>query len=381
MPWVLNLCVSANDLPGLTHIRSYQINETGNALLAITFGAEAALKMLVLGPARYFDVQENIRDLVSALLTLVGEALNASILQGRDGLVGKYFQDQVFRHIERMLSVARLSGWVRVLRLDDDMKRMVNILILAGGIIFQVVGILLIVLFIFGVVGVQLFGNICSPDEARTASAAIYTRSMQNAAIDAARMEAAGADGAGSSVSDAGESDINYFLNSDGLRCLLGQEQYQLPNLLYFNHLGSAMLTLFVTAMGDGWSGIMIATSRVKANYPRQPGHISRAVEHLREYLQHPLHKKGQGALARARLEFPGCITNEELVALGDAKMVDCFSDGGRACESTCGSTWSKAYFILFYLVANVVVLNIIVAALLEQVAAASPRMRLLMDA
>ena len=38
-------------------------------------------------------------------------------------------------------------------------------------------------------------------------------------------------------------------------------------------------------------------------------------------------------------------------------------------------------YFILFYLVANVVVLNIIVAALLEQVAAALPRMRLLMDA
>ena len=121
MPWVLNLCVFACDLPRLTHIRSYQINETGNTLLAVTFGAEAALKMLILGPARYFDVQENIRDLVSALLTLVGEALNASILQGRDGLVGKYFQDQVFRHAERMLSVARLSGWVRVLRLDDDM--------------------------------------------------------------------------------------------------------------------------------------------------------------------------------------------------------------------------------------------------------------------
>ena len=44
---------------------------------------------------------------------------------------------------------------------------------------------------------------------------------------------------------------------------------------------------------------------------------------------------------------------------------------GGNFCEGTCGAQASKIFFVLFYLVANVVILNIIVATLLEQVAAA----------
>ena len=41
-----------------------------NALLAIIFGADAAVKMVAMGPRRYLDDSERIRDLASALLTL-----------------------------------------------------------------------------------------------------------------------------------------------------------------------------------------------------------------------------------------------------------------------------------------------------------------------
>ena len=59
-----------------------EIKRTVNAMLAIIFGADASLKMAVLGPRRYFDDSEAVRDLASALLTLAGEAVHASIYNG-----------------------------------------------------------------------------------------------------------------------------------------------------------------------------------------------------------------------------------------------------------------------------------------------------------
>jgi hypothetical protein len=61
-----------------------EIRRAMNSMLAITFGAEAALKMLVLGPARYLANAENARDFISALLTLAGETLEISDLKSRD---------------------------------------------------------------------------------------------------------------------------------------------------------------------------------------------------------------------------------------------------------------------------------------------------------
>ena len=344
---------------------SAELKRTGNALLALTFGAEAAFKMLALGPARYFDVNENTRDFVSALLTLVGEALHSSINQGSNGLVGRYFQDQIFLLLNRLLSVARLIGWVRVLRSNEDLQAMTNILLLAGGIVVQVLGILLIAMFVFGVIGVQLFGNICSPEDTAIAFRAILFRYFGDAEQGAARGNSS------SPLSSGGASaQVDFSVNSDGLRCLLGTKEFQLPNWMYFNNLASAILTLFIAAMGDGWSDVMIATSVVSSAHPRRPGHIDRAVPLLQTYLADPLGQAGQMALGQARLEFPGCITGEELEKLGSFRLLDCTADGGTHCESTCGSSASKIFFVLYFMVSNVIILNIIVATLLEQVAA-----------
>ena len=99
----------------------------------------------------------------------------------------------------------------------------------------------------------------------------------------------------------AAGGDVNYFANADGLRCLLGSPDNQLPNLLNFPNLASATFTLFVTAMGDGWSTVMATTSITSSKFPRQPGHIERAAAHLRTYLTNPISKDGQAALAQAR--------------------------------------------------------------------------------
>ena len=345
---------------------STDFKRTGNAILAITFGGEATVKMLVLGPARYFDVHENKRDFISALLTLVGEALYSSINQGSTGAVGQYFQDQIFVLLGRLLSVSRLLGWLRVLRSQEDLEAMTNILLLACGIVVQTFGILLIAMFVFGVIGVTMFGNICSPQDSVEARRTILERSS-NALQDKTTIFPEDLIAA-SELSNT--TDVFYY-NSDGLRCLLGSEEFQLPNWMNFNHLGSAILALFVAAMRDGWGKIMIATSVVPSGHPRRPGHMDRAVPLLKTYLGSPLSQAGQMALDSARREFPGCITGKELQELGSFNLLDCSADGGAHCESTCGSSASKFFFILYLMVSNVMILNIIVAALLEQVAAA----------
>jgi hypothetical protein len=345
-----------------------EFKRTGNALLAITFGGEATVKMLVLGPARYFDVHENIRDFISALLTLVGEALFSSINQGSTGAVGQYFQDQIFVLVGRLLSVARLIGWLRVLRSQEDLEAMTNILLLAGGIVVQTFGILLIAMFVFGVIGVQMMANICSPEQSAVARRTIVGRSLELVTLQGKTTIFPEDLIAASALSNT--TGVFYY-NSDGLRCLLGSEEFQLPNWMQFNHLGSAILTLFVAAMRDGWGKIMIATSVVSSGHPRSPGHMERAVPLLKTYLRSPLSQAGQMALDSARREFPGCITGKELQELGTFNLLDCSADGGAHCESTCGSSASKLYFILYLMVSNVMILNIIVAALLEQVAAA----------
>ena len=85
-----------------------------------------------------------------------------------------------------------------------------------GSIVIQVLGILSIAMFVFGVVGVALFGNICSQEEASRAAFTLYQRSL-------AEEELANARGNTSivSVSDAVQSggQVNYFANADGLRC------------------------------------------------------------------------------------------------------------------------------------------------------------------
>jgi hypothetical protein len=345
-----------------------EFKRIGNALLAITFGGEATVKMLVLGPARYFDVNENIRDFISALLTLAGEALYSSINQGSTGAVGQYFQDQIFVLVGRLLSVARLIGWLRVLRSQEDLEAMTNILLLAGGIVVQTFGILLIAMFVFGVIGVQMMGNICSPEQSAVARRTIVGRSLELVTLQGKTNIFPEDLIAASALSNT--TGVFYY-NSDELRCLLGSEEFQLPNWMQFNHLGSAILTLFVAAMRDGWGKIMIATSVVSSVHPRSPGHMERAVPLLKTYLRSPLSQAGQMALDSARREFPGCITGKELQELGTANLLDCSADGGAHCESTCGSSASKLYFILYLMVSNVMILNIIVAALLEQVAAA----------
>jgi len=216
------------------------------------------------------------------------------------------------------------SGWIRVLQADHDTRAIYNILQRTVGIVLQVLAILLTVIFVFGVIGVQLFGNICSPEDSTRARTAIYKRHVSNAHLalqgntigqvgKISRRKLMGEGGAsGAPNSDA--ADLTAY--SDGLRCLLGSPEYQLPYFQTFNHLGSATVTLFVASMGNGWSNVMIATSQVLSNHPREPGHMPRAVAHLQRYLAQPLSASGQEELNRAALEFPGCISNAELQVL-----------------------------------------------------------------
>jgi hypothetical protein len=74
--------------------------------------------------------------------------------------------------------------------------------------------------------------------------------------------------------------------------------------------------------MGNGWSNVMIATSQVLSNHPREPGHMPRAVAHLQRYLAQPLSASGQEELKMTALEFPGCVSNAELQVLSAPEIL-----------------------------------------------------------
>jgi hypothetical protein len=223
-----------------------------------------------------------------------------------------------------VLRCMRLLRLPRVILHFRGLAEALSPLLQSAAALVPLVALHAVVLFIFGVLAVQLFGGMCA----------------------------------------AGDGD------GDGapLRCALTSEP--LPVGRHFQHLGFAMQTLFVASMGDGWRDIMLHCALLAADRPRAPGDYMRAVvDGIRAARRAPPGSaRAVLALAGARAALPGCVTTEELAQLGELGLVDCVVDGGTRCETTCGSGLAFLLFPLFIATANFIVLNLAVAVTADRV-------------
>ena len=71
-----------------------------------------------------------------------------------------------------------------------------------------------------------------------------------------------------------------------------------------------------------------------------------------------------------ARMALPTCLHSEEAAALQDSGLMECQSSDGYSlmCATTCGTDWiASIYFMTFFVGASFVLLQLVIAVLMEQ--------------
>jgi len=161
-----------------------QLLAAGNELCLVVFVIEAVLKILALSFEEYIQKAWNIFDFTVVVLSLLQEL--ASLIGGSTGLNPS---------IARALRTVRVARQQRANKSARRLRQMLSTLVFSLPALANISAIFLIVLFLFSVLGMQLFGSV-----------------------------------------KHGE-----FLNDDA-------------NFCYF---GSAAMTMFRSATGESWNGIM----------------------------------------------------------------------------------------------------------------------------
>ena len=309
--------------------RRQAVNET---FLALIVGVEACARIADAGAGPYLRSWYNLLDFLAGIATFAALALARTervvagdgrvFGLGRESSGGDGGLDLSF--VAGVLRCMRLLRLPRVLLHFRGLAAALAPLLLSSSALVPLVALHAVVLFIFGVLTVQLFGGMCTVGDG---------------------------DGPGAP-----------------LRCALTAEP--LPTGRHFQHLGFAIQTLFVMSMGDGWYDIMLRCALVPADRPRAPGEYMRAViDGIRAAARAPPGSaRAALALAGARAALPGCVAAEELEQLGALGLVDCNADGGVRCETTCGSGLALLLFPLFIATANFIVLNLAVAVTADHV-------------
>ncbi len=276
-----------------------------NVFFALLFGAEAAAKLLALHPARYFANNWNRFDFSVALISFAGIALDNS------GISPLFFNPTLLRTL-RVARIARILRAFRLLRAAKGLHTLLATLLSSLPQIANLLAMLALVFFASAVLAVELFSNLCARGEA----------------------EVAGGGGRG--------------------WCRASDPAGALDPHASFVNLGMALLSLFRVTTADNWGELMNA---VKV----QPG--LRAVGAL---------EAAQGALARGDWggvwgALPGCLTDAEVEALG-------LCGGGGGFDASCGGTCGQGivaplFFALFVGLTNFLMLNLVVAVLMQQLA------------
>ncbi len=132
-------------------------------------------------------------------------------------------------------------------------------------------------------------------------------------------------------------------------QCAFVAPPYLLDPHAHFQNAGMALLALFRVATADDWGPLMSACGLVPL--PRAPDALSVAGAALRA-------GDAQG-VAKA---LGGCLTDAEVAALG---ICDVATD---SCGGTCGQPiGAPIFFVVFVCLTNFVLLNLIVAVLMQQ--------------
>ncbi|EKX47601.1 hypothetical protein GUITHDRAFT_86293, partial [Guillardia theta CCMP2712] len=177
-----------------------------NFFFTFIFGGECVLKILAFHPKRYFRGNWNKFDFFIVMTSFIGIMIdNAGAALG--------FNPTILR----ILRIFRIFRILRAFRIFKTLKGLQAIVATLGSslpAIGNLVGGLCLLFFIFGVLGVNLFGSMCVSG-------------------------------------DEGQPD------NLGIRCMFTDPDYLLERHAHFQGVGMALLTLFRTASGDNWGALL----------------------------------------------------------------------------------------------------------------------------
>jgi len=337
-----------------------------NFFFTFIFGGECVLKILAFHPKRYFRGNWNKFDFFIVMTSFIGIMIdNAGAALG--------FNPTILR----ILRIFRIFRILRAFRIFKTLKGLQAIVATLGSslpAIGNLVGGLCLLFFIFGVLGVNLFGSMCVSG-------------------------------------DEGQPD------NLGIRCMFTDPDYLLERHAHFQGVGMALLTLFRTASGDNWGALLpifglAAPARTpvpqdvwdlyvsKFGYDPSAGWKLHASANLTHFSQHSsdaaMYIAANALLKRnesmtlygedtenwmnlAQLALPMCLTDSEASFLEEMGLMNCStpgqssSSGYVACVSSCGPynaaapAISSIYFYLFYSMSGFILLNIVIGVLMDQ--------------
>jgi hypothetical protein len=128
--------------------------EGANYVLTAIFTLEAVLKIVGLGYLQYFKDKWNVFDICIVLLSLVGIGLNQEGSGSGDGTSGTGFG------VVRAFRALRITRLIRIIKSAAALKRQLQVLVLSAPSLLNVGGLLVLVWFIYAVLGVQFFWNV-----------------------------------------------------------------------------------------------------------------------------------------------------------------------------------------------------------------------------
>ena len=282
-----------------------------NIIFTLIFGFEAFLKLWALYPRVYFNDGWSKFDFTIVMISFAGLVLDSA------GLAIP-INPTIFR-VLRVFRIFRILRAFRIFKAAKGLQQLVGAMSTALPAIANLGAVQSLLAFIFGILAVSFFGSICA------------------------------------------DNDLD--LATDGVRCFLVDPMNLLDRHTTFKNLGLAMILLFRVMTNDNWGAVQIAASREPDL--RTPMGLP-AVNAL---LNTPGCAMGANSTTQTcafmvmQQLLPSCVDDRELLLL---KVVCPTADG--SCNSTCGSRLvSSLYFAVFLMIATFILLNIVIAVLMQQ--------------
>lgn len=351
-------------------------SDYANYFFTFIFGWECIFKIYAYRPRRYFSSSWNRFDFFIVMISFAGIVI--------DSLEGSVPINPTVLRVLRIFRVFRILRAFRIFKAAKGLQEIISTLVDSLPAIVNLFTMLALLFFVYSVLGVQLFGNIC---------------------VD-------------------GEQSLPGF---KAVRCMLTDPERLLDSHANFGNVPISLLTLFRISTGDAWGEVLSATQLEPG-----PRNISESV--WKQFVEQLGYDPGllpadddrriqyydagvdSGTVAKdvailsikmwnasvfgkdddldwpypsdptsmdqssnwasiARQALPGCLVEEEAKELELKGLMDCSLPGGysRECQGTCAllntSLFANFYFVSFVCMATFVLLQLVIAVLMEQLA------------
>ena len=357
-----------------------QFDVVTNYFFTYVFGVECFLKMWTLRQKRYFHNGWNKFDFFIVTVSYLGIAIDN---------MGSMLDPTIVR-ILRMFRVFRILRAFRVFKALKSLQNLVSTIAKALPSMGNLVCFLLLFFFIWSVLGVVLYGNMCMEDDVNPEEVGPVWGVESALVKPSLRMT----------------------------RCLFTDPDALLPKQAHLQNVPWTLLTLFRISTGDAWGDVLTSlqlasgdraapiSDDVWAYYGDLLGqdvadvqadiNVLSKDETNNLFLKQPENgrirlKMAEKALSKwnasadddikeswaagARLVLPGCLLGDEALFLQSKALMDCSVNYNNKlysaeCTSTCGGMnvpfLANLYLMVFVVISAVILLQLVIAVLMD---------------